>query len=46
MNTVTLVAVAVARVTIVDVLDRTSNLRYFMAAARTNAKMILCRTRR
>lgn len=46
LNTVTLVAVAVARVMIVDVLDRTSNLRYLMGAARTNAKKILCRTRR
>ena len=46
LNTVTLVAVAVARVMIVAVLGRTSSLRYFMGAARTNAKKILCRTRR
>ena len=42
LNIVTLVAVAVARVMIVAVLGRTSSLRYFMGAARTNAKKILC----
>ena len=46
LNTVTLVAVAVARVMIVAVLGRTSSLRHLMGATRTNAKKILCRTRR
>ena len=46
LNIVTLVAVAVARIMIVAVPGRTSSLRYIMGAARTNAKKILCRTRR
>lgn len=40
------VAVAVAGVMIVAILGRMSSFRYFVGASRTNAKKILCRTRR